>query len=89
MKKIQKKNSNDGENLPDSCLKEVLDQCAISANNTKSQSKKTNTDSKKLTDEQLAELFEKSTITLSSVTRKDYEDNSIKHYEKKNKTTAG
>jgi hypothetical protein len=50
--------------------------------------KKGSIDGKKLTDEQLAELFEKSTVTLSSVTRKDYEDNSKKQYEKKNKTTA-
>ena len=87
MKKIRKKNSIDGDNLPDSCLKKLLDRCTISVNDIKSQSKKKNTYSNKLTGAPFAELFEKSTVTHSSVAKKDYEDNSKKHDEK-NKTTA-
>lgn len=45
--KISKKNSIDGENLPDSRLVELLDRCVISVKGIKSKSKKKDKDGKK------------------------------------------
>ena len=46
-KKTSKKNSIDGENLPDSRLVELLDRCVISVKGIKSKSKKKDQHGKK------------------------------------------
>ena len=46
MKKIPKKNSIDGSNLPDSKIAELLDRCAISVKGIKSKTKKKKKDGK-------------------------------------------
>ncbi|MBQ0088508.1 MAG: hypothetical protein KBT27_04155 [Prevotellaceae bacterium] len=46
MKKIPKKNSIDGTNLPDSKIAELLDRCVISVKGIKGKSKKRKKDGK-------------------------------------------
>ena len=46
MKKIPKKNSIDGANLPDSCLVELLDRCVISVKGISKKTKNKKKDGK-------------------------------------------
>ena len=87
MKKIPKKNSIDGSNLPDSKLAELLDRCAISVKGIKSKTKKKKKDGKQERDMSNKQL-EHQSLEVSMLNKDSFSDEELESYLSKGEIKA-